>query len=253
VDRRLVSSDIHALVSPALERAGFLAVFAERTGGRSEGPFSSLNLGPDTGDDPDLILANRDRLTEALGLAELATVRQVHGAKVVEVERAPGIEGLERLGDADALTTTAPSVPLAVLTADCVPLALASEDEGRLAVVHLGWRGIAAGLVQAATARFSDPLRVSAAIGPSIGPCHYEVGEEVLAAVRAGTGGIAVAERIDGSLRLDLGATVQGLLRELGVVEIDRAPDCTACEPGRFFSHRRDGATGRHALVAVRL
>ena len=248
MERRAFTGDIRALVSPRLERRGFLAAFTERTGGVSRDPYSSLNLGVGTGDEPSAVDRNRSTLGGALGLGELTSARQIHGATVAHV-RAPG----EELGEADALTTTVPSVGLAVMTADCVPLALASEREGRVAAVHLGWRGLAAGLVEVAVEQFGSPRDVVAAIGPAIGPCHYEVGPEVVEAVRRGTHGVASVEAREGAPRLDLPATVEGLLRRVGISEVDRSDACTACEPGRFFSHRRDGATGRQALVAVRL
>lgn len=181
-------------------------------------------------------------------MGELALARQVHGTRVIPVEGS----GSE-LGDADALVTSARGVPLAILTADCVPLALASEREGRLAAVHIGWRGLAAGLVPAAVGSFEAPADLAAAIGPAIGPCHYEVGPEVVEAVRAGTGGSAIVEDVSGRISLDIPGTVERLLRELGVPVVEAAGACTACEPLRFFSHRRDGRTGRQALVATRM
>ena len=248
MERRRFPGDIQALVSSELERRGFLAAFTERTGGASEGQYASLNLGAQTGDAPAAVVENRRRLTESLGIGELTTSRQVHGTGLVHVDGGGG-----DLGEADALMTSRRSVPLAIMTADCVPLALASDREGRLAAVHVGWRGLAAGLVQIVARSFEVPDEVVAAIGPAIGPCHYEVGPEVVGAVRRGTHGLISLGRIEDRTSLDLPATVEGVLRREGVAAIDRAETCTACEPLRFFSHRRDGPTGRQALVAVRV
>jgi YfiH family protein len=248
VERREFPGEIRALVSTELERRGFLAAFTERTGGASLRPYSSLNLGAETGDAAAAIDENRRRLREALVVGDLATARQVHGSDVARVERA----GAE-LGECDALTTSLRSIPLAIMTADCVPLALASEREGRLAAVHVGWRGLASGLVQIAIGLFEAPSEIVAAIGPAIGPCHYEVGSGVVDAVRRGTRGVASVKRAEERPRLDIPATVESVLRYGGVAAVDRVDACTACESLRFFSHRRDGPTGRQALVAMRL
>ncbi|MGH2691925.1 MAG: peptidoglycan editing factor PgeF [Actinomycetota bacterium] len=237
-------------MSLELEDRGFLVAFTERTGGLSPAPFSSLNLGAETGDDPDLVGENRRRLGEALGIQGIVSARQVHGTRLEPVERATG-SGPRN--EADGLTTRARGVPLAVMVGDCVPLALASGPEQALATVHIGWRGLAAGIVQKAVGSFSEPSRIMASIGPSIGPCHYEVGREVLDSVREGTQGLAVVVESRSRPRLDLARTVEAALRRCGVAHIDRADECTACEPTRFFSHRRDGRTGRQALVAMRL
>jgi purine-nucleoside/S-methyl-5'-thioadenosine phosphorylase / adenosine deaminase len=248
VERRVFPGDIRALVSEELERRGFLAAFTERIGGASEDPYSSLNLGSEVGDAPEAVLENRRRLGAALGVGELASARQVHGTAVLEVtgrEAAPA--------EADALVTTRRSLPLAVMTADCVPVALASEAEGMVAAVHVGWRGLVAGIVQRALRLFGKPREVVAAIGPAIGPCHYEVGPEVVEAVRRAAGDSTVASPASGRPHLDLEATVEGVLRAGDVQAVERSGACTACEPARFFSHRRDGITGRQAMVAVRL
>ena len=226
-----------------------LAAFPERTGGISHPPFDSLNLGLHTGDRAEDVLRNRRLATAALGMHGFAAARQVHGSRVASVDGPANGE----LGEADALVTRLPWTPLAVLVADCVPVAIASEREGMVAVVHAGWRGIAAGLVGKAALLFSEPRYAAAAIGPAIGPCHYEVGSEVVEAVGRGAGTDAVVRQDGPKTFLDLPQMVEGVLRSVGIPEVDRAAECTACEPDRFFSHRRDGATGRHALVAMRM
>jgi YfiH family protein len=132
-------------------------------------------------------------------------------------------------------------------------VALASGDGRTVCVVHAGWRGLAAGILTRALAAFPEPGTVRAAIGPAVGPCHYEVGEDVALAVAAGSEVGAVTRRRDGRIRLDLAATARAALRAAGVRRIEVADVCTACEAGRFFSHRRDGRTGRQAAIAVRL
>ena len=139
------------------------------------------------------------------------------------------------------------------MVADCVPVALASAAEGRVAVVHAGWRGIAAGVVQAAVAAFRDPAEVRGAIGPAVGIDHYEVGPDVAGELARATGGLAVSGHGAGRPRVDLAGTVRRLLETAGLSRIERADLCTACEPSRFYSHRRDGPrTGRQGLIAVR-
>jgi hypothetical protein len=250
LERRRLKADLHALVSPELEGLGFLVAFTERTGGVSSGQFWSLNLGAETGDHPDLVRENRRRARLALGVAELVSVRQVHGTRFLSV-RGPASNAGSPVGD--GLITRAGGVPLTVMVADCVPLVLASRAEEMLVAVHVGWRGLAAGIVPIALRCFTAPSRVSAAIGPSVGPCHYEVGNEVVDKVLTGTEGKAVRTDDEPNPRLDLAGTVEAVLRGGGVPMVDRAEECTACEPARFFSHRRDGTTGRQAVVAVRL
>ncbi len=252
LERRTTPDGIAWLISSALNHRDVLVAFTERTGGVSGDPFGSLNLGFKEGDLPVAVRRNRELVVEALGIPPFATAEQVHGSVVegVDATRAglgfgkrPGLPGC------DALVTTAPDVPLAILTADCVPLALA--DDERVAAVHAGWKGIAGGMVASALGWFPEPRRVAAAIGPAIGPCHYEVGEEVVRAVRD-TEPSAPAERRDGAWYLDLPATVEASLRGGGVRDIERSALCTACETDRFFSFRRDGRTGRQAMVVVR-
>jgi YfiH family protein len=257
VERRRLSGGVHAVVSTALEDRGFLAAFTERTGGVSDPPYRSLNLGFHTGDDEADVRENRRRATAALSVPAFASARQVHGATVIPVggKRAGAGFGdpAGAIPGADALAVTGQGLPVAVMVADCVPVVLASPPEGRLVVVHAGWRGLAAGILERALSEFDAPGQVLAAIGPAIGPCHYEVGEEVAMAVAAGSAAGVVTERRDGRLFLDLPRTGTGILRAAGVRRVEPADTCTACEPRRFFSHRRDGDTGRQALIAMRM
>ncbi len=214
----------------AIDLPGATALFTTRRGGVSEGPYASLNVGLATQDDPERVAANRERVREHAGAARLAQGRQVHGTHVV-------VDG-EGGEEADGQVTTRPGVAAIVLTADCLPVALAGP--GAAGVVHAGWRGLAGGVLEAGVAALgSGP--VVAAIGPGIGPCCYEVGDDVRAV-------FASSERT-----LDLKAVARARLEAAGVREIHDCGLCTACDPQRFFSHRRDrGITGRQAGLAWR-
>jgi YfiH family protein len=220
--------------------APYEVAFSTRVGGVSEGPYASLNLGLLTGDDRGLVVENRRRLLAAAGAPPgvASWPRQVHGAGVV---RANG-KGME----ADAIWTDERQRPLVVVTADCVPVALARLDGmPAVAVVHVGWKGLVAGVVAAARAALGG-RHVAAALGPGIGPCCYEVQEDVAGPVRAAFGLGLVRDS-----RLDLPGAVARALHGAGVARVDRLDGCTACHPERFFSHRRDnGLTGRQGAVA---
>ncbi|MGH2740683.1 MAG: polyphenol oxidase family protein [Actinomycetota bacterium] len=256
MDRVRLAGRMHALVSRDLETRGFMAAFTERVGGVSRGRFESLNLAFDTGDTSSRVAENRRRTVQALGCAPFATARQVHGTRVLPVGRGRAGRGFARadreLESADALAVTRPSAPVAILVADCVPLALGSPTEERLVVVHAGWRGIAGGLVERSAGVFERPAEVWAAIGPAIGSCHYEVGPDVVGALSGGSSRPTLARR-RGRLYVDLAATVARRLRTAGVKRIEESGVCTACLNDRFFSYRRDGGTGRQALIGVRL
>lgn len=255
MQRRRLDDDLHVLVSEVLEERGFSATFTERRGGTSSPPYDTLNLDPRRGRVAD-VRRNRERIAHALGMRAFAVGEQAHGAgiaRVGEKRAAAGWDGAPPLPGVDALEATRPGLALGILTADCLPIALGSARQGLLSVVHAGWRGLAAGILGAAVASFDAPGGVVAAIGPAIGPCHYEVGQDVALAVAAGSDAGAVTDRRGGRLFLDLPGTAARILRAAGVRTIDRAGECTACEPDRFFSHRRDGETGRQALIAMRV
>lgn len=254
MERRGLAGEMDVLVAPGLERRGVLAAFPERAGGESEPPFHALNMGFRIGDELDRVRGNRIRAVAALDVPRFAVARQVHGTELARVPGQAAGAGFDDpgtgLGPADILVTAERALPLAILVADCLPIVLASDD--LLVMVHAGWRGLASGILGRAASAFEQPAGVAAVIGPAIGSCHYEVGPEVVAAVEAGSPGGAVVERRDGSEALDLTRTaVRGLAAE-GVLEVEAADVCTACEPERFYSHRRDGRTGRHAMVAMR-
>jgi polyphenol oxidase len=215
--------------------------FSTRSGGVSDGPYASLNLGFLSGDDRRHVEENRRRLYEAVGAhpERVSWPRQVHGAAVVRA----GSRGRE----ADAIWTDERGEPVMVVTADCVPVALARVGgKPAVALAHVGWRGLLAGVVPAAVSALGGRL-VAAAIGPGIGPCCYEVGEDVAGHVRAAFGHGLVR---DG--HLDLPGAVERALVDAGCVRVDRLDECTACHPERYFSHRRDdGRTGRQGAIAT--
>ena len=255
MERRDLGNGAYAMVSSSLEAMGFRAAFTERTGGRSPVPFDTLNLGLRTADSPKRVIQNRRRLVEALDISPFAAGEQVHGAKLGRLGEARSGAGFEDLGSAiggvDALSVSRRHLPVAVLVADCLPIALAAAGKRLLVVVHAGWRGVAAGILTRAVAEFETPSDVVVAIGPAIGSCHYEVGDDVALAVASGSGGGAVTERRDSRLYLDLPRTAARSFRAAGIGRIEVSDLCTACLPVRFFSHRRDGETGRQALVAM--
>jgi YfiH family protein len=217
---------------------GARAAFSTRLGGVSEAPFDSLNLGILTEDDPEAVAENRRRLAAALGLDpdRVVFALQVHGTRLIDHSEPLG----EALPEADGHLVREPGVAPLVLAADCLPVAL--YGQGGLAMVHAGWRGLAEGIVGAAAAAVDA---TAAAIGPGIGPCCYEVGDEVLDAFADLGAGIA-----EGRM-LDLPGVARRRLAEAGVERIESAGLCTSCERELFFSHRRDhGRTGRQAGIA---
>jgi YfiH family protein len=223
--------------------------FTTREGGASPAPWDTLNLGGLVGDDPARVAENWRRLGAETGL-RFARVRQVHGDRVV---RAAG-EGAPR-EEADGVISTERGLAACVSVADCVPLLLADPDRGAVAAVHAGWRGtlarVAAAGVRALTGEGS-PARLLAVVGPSIGPCCYEVSDELAERFVQALG--PVVRPGSGGPHLDLWEANRSALRAAGIPDgrIEVMGLCTACDSGRFFSHRRDqGRTGRHvAFIA---
>jgi YfiH family protein len=245
------------LLRSAVIPAAFRHGFTTRAGGVSAPPYDSLNVGGKWGDAPDSVAENRRRITRAAG-APLYVATQVHGADIARV----------RAGDAaadvaswrvDGLVTESNNVALVVLVADCVPALVADPRTGAFAAVHAGWRGTLAGVLPAAVRALAEhfgarPADLRVALGPAIGPCCFEVGPEVVEAFEAGlpgarAAGVFVDAVAGGRPHLDLKTANRLLLERAGVdpIAIDVGPECTASDPGRFFSYRRDrGMTGQH-------
>jgi YfiH family protein len=240
--------------------------FSTRRGGVSDGPFASLNLGNRTDDDPARVVENRTRLCDAVGAdADGATMGwQRHGATVARAQPRGIVTPGTVYDHCDGLWSDEPGRAMLLLTADCLPLAIARAD-GRppaVAILHAGWRGLLAGIVaagvRALTLEASPAMpatpggrgrgdgRLAAVVGPGIGPCCYEVGDEVASPFREAFGDDVVREG-----RLDLWTAAERALRAAGVERVDRLDLCTACDADRFFSHRRDrGRTGRQGVIA---
>jgi YfiH family protein len=227
---------------------GATAAFSTRIGGVSELPFDGLNLGVFTDDERGAVVENRRRLATALGFPPdlVAIGRQVHGAELAvhagSQKPSPFAEPGSAIPEVDGHITSEPSLPLLVFVADCVPVGLAGP--GGVAMLHCGWRGLSAGIIEYGAAATGA---TDAAIGPSIGPCCYEVGHEVLDAFPDLGDGIASGRM------LDLPEVARRLLLEAGVEQVEMAGLCTSCESDLFFSHRRDtGRTGRQAGLVWR-
>jgi YfiH family protein len=222
-----------------------LVAFTTRDGGVSGGVYSSLNLGFSTDDDRANVEENRRLLCRQLGTGSVSTIRQVHGARAIEVDAA-GVAG-----SGDVLVTRRPELALAVSTADCLGIVLWDEPRRGLAVVHAGWRGVLLGSVQTGLRwlRAGFPTaNLRAAIGPGIRPCCFEVGEEVASLFPA-----RHVRKASPRPHVDLAGVVRDQLEEAGLDagSIFDLGACTACNPGLYFSHRRDrGQTGRHWAIA---
>ena len=225
---------------------GARAAFSTRLGGVSNAPYDSLNVAVLTGDRRNDVRANRHRLAGALGVdpERVLMGRQIHGAEVARHDEAPRPNAFADPGpdlpEVDGQVTSTPGLAPLVMVADCLPVALAGENG--VAMLHCGWRGLAAGIVERGAREIGA---TAAAVGPGIGPCHYEVGQEVLDAFAPLGDGIA-----DGRM-LDLHAVARRLLERAGVEDVEVSGLCTSCEPELFYSHRRDGGdTGRQAGIA---
>ncbi|MBC8107429.1 MAG: peptidoglycan editing factor PgeF [Anaerolineae bacterium] len=285
LQRRTGDQGVVYYASPLLQRAGVPHAFSTRIGGMSSGPFTSLNLGnpssADVRDDADHIAQNYRRLHAAIGCEnrKRCFVKQVHGCAVLD---ARAIADYQDGQPADALTSDDPTKLLAIQTADCIPILLATTDGKHVAAIHAGWRGIIANIIAHAG---DEVLRIAgspgknliAAIGPCIGKSHFEVGPEVLAEFdraferecealsqesdchpehdpRAKSS--VFERRPDGKGNVDLprAAYLQLLGAGLSPDSIDTTDRCTFRDADEFFSHRRDrGVTGRMAaLIGVR-
>jgi YfiH family protein len=224
--------------------------FSTRVGGVSEGPYESLNLGILTGDVPERVVENRQRLADGVGIdpdrARMAWQR--HGREVLKAEAEGILTPGTQHAACDGFWSDEPGQGMMLVTADCLPVAIArtNGDRPALAVLHVGWQGLLAGIVASGVEALGEG-RLAAAIGPGIGPCCYEVGPDVAEPYEARFGRQVLS---DG--KLDLWRATELALDEAGVDEVERTDLCSFCHPELFFSHRRDrGTTGRQGVIAA--
>ena len=233
-----------------------------RAGGVSTGPLASLNLGDRSGDAPERVAENRRRF-RALLPSEPGWLRQVHGARVVrreDIKVKPGVRvgagsatGAARQAapEADGVWTARPGLACTILAADCLPVLFCDRGGTVVAAAHAGWRGLAGGVLEATVAALPvAPEQLLAWIGPGIGVDAYEVGDDFRDEFRSRLPWLASGfERRDGRVHADLAAIARAVLRRAGVGAVHGGGFCTYTDRARFFSHRRDPASGRQAAV----
>lgn len=218
----------------------------------SEGPFSSLNLGKLTGDDLDRVFENRSRLCSELEIdPERSTMaRQQHGAAARRAEPRGLLAEAAGFPECDALFSEEQDQGMLLVTADCLPVAIARSDGGvpGLALAHAGWRGLLAGVLESAVLALGrHRRRLVAVLGPAIGPCCFEVSEELAVRFRRQFGRATASGR-----KVDLWAAGEMALKAAGCTEVERIDLCTSCHSELFFSHRRDGGlTGRQGVIGA--
>jgi YfiH family protein len=235
--------------SPKLEVVpGLVHAFLGRTGGVSSGHLASLNLGRREEDRAENLAENKRRVAVAFGIDEgrIYTVSQVHSDRIVIIDN-PDITS-DEISQKQRIITDIKGITIGILTADCVPVLLFDRSRKVVAAVHAGWKGTASNISAKAfeimMERFeSQPQDILAAIGPAIGPCCYEVGEEVVSAFGHQKG---VAVQHGKNWHIDLPKANHLQLRDAGVTDIDISDICTSCRTDLFFSHRKEmGKTGR--------
>ncbi|GGA85199.1 laccase domain protein [Arenimonas soli] len=232
---------------------GVRAVTSLRCGdGVSAPPFDRLNFGLNCGDDPVAVLENRRLFRQWLALpSEPVWLKQVHGTGVLRVDGPRG----DGPPEADAAVTSQAGTVLAILTADCLPVVFAAKDGSEVGVAHAGWRGLAAGVLEATVAAMhTPPARLRAWLGPAAGPDHYEIDAQVRDAFVGEDEGAALAflPSRPGHWRVDLFALARRRLAALGVDDLHGGGLCTIADAARFYSHRRDGSSGRLLTLAWR-
>jgi hypothetical protein len=232
---------------------GVRALFTLRAGGVSRDAYASLNLGAHVGDDAQAVAENRRRMIAALRLpAEPLWLTQVHGTEVVPADDIGDAAQRTAIARGDAAVTRQPGRVLAVLVADCLPVLLARTDGSAVAIAHAGWRGLAAGVLEAAVRSIGGPpQQLLAWLGPAIGPAHFEVGEQVRTAFcrHSAQAASAFAVNARGRWQCDLHQLAAQRLAALGVRSVHGEPRCTYADADSFYSFRRDGVTGRAAAL----
>jgi hypothetical protein len=224
---------------------GVRAGTTTRLGGVSNAPFDSFNLADHVGDNDASVVENRRRLAELLQMpSDPVWLRQRHGADIIDA-------AADRGRGADGAYACERGVVCAVLTADCIPLLLADDAGSEIAAVHVGWRGLIRGIAAAALACFrAPPSQLVAWVGPHIGAASYEVGADVRDACLASIPGAEQAFAGAGPRwNTDLPCMLRLQLRERGLRRVFESGSCTYSDRVRFFSHRRDGITGRMASL----
>jgi YfiH family protein len=243
-----VSDAIVIYRSAVLPVEGFVHGFPERTGGVSTGPRTSLNLGFRWGDEREHVEENRRRVAAHVGYPpdQLQVTRHVHGTRVWQVG-----EPQPDPPEFDGLVTDRVGPVLGAFAADCIPILFADPGARVIGACHAGWRGTVAGVAHNVVTRMVElgarAAEIRVALGPSIGPCCFEVGAEVVEAFRAELGalpGMVVAG--PNKDHIDLRVATRAVLARAGVTaeHVDASPPCTRCTPDRFFSYRRDGQAG---------
>jgi len=234
---------------------GVRSLCSTRNGGVSCGAYASLNVGEHVGDEPAAVAENRARLQRALQGARPVFLNQVHGTGLIELDGASA-----HGASADACGTAQLFTACTIMVADCLPVLFCNEAGTRVAAAHAGWRGLAAGVLERAASAFDSGDRVMAWLGPCIGPTAFEVGSEVKAAFEATSADAAECFRraaTEGKWFADLSALAHRRLREFGIASVhgnDGSPAwCTVSQRSRFFSHRRDGVSGRFAACVWRV
>ena len=224
------------------------ALTTTRSGGISEAPWHSLNLGDHVGDNPAHVAENRQRLADSIGLPadRIAWIRQTHGTRVA---RFPGPENPE----ADASVTSETGIACAILTADCLPVVFCNTEGTKIAAAHAGWRGLCNGILENTAKQIGTPENTLAWLGPAIGPDQFEVGPEVRKAFLAHNPQAAVAFKPSpnrpGHYLANLYQLARQRLNSAGITQIYGGTHCTVTESDRFYSYRRDGTTGRMATL----
>ncbi len=231
--------------------AAVCALSTLRAGGVSAAPYASLNLAAHVGDVPEAVAENRRRLRAAADLpAEPAWLSQVHGAEIADLDA--GAAAGAAAGQADGAVTRTPGRVCAILAADCLPILFATESGDAVAAAHAGWRGLAGGVIEAAVRSLAvAPRSLLAWLGPAIGPRHFEIGPDVRDELLRGDprAGAAFTENARGRYLADLYVLARRRLARLGVERVYGGGECTFSSSDKYFSHRRDGPTGRQATL----
>ena len=228
----------------------YRVAFSTRLGGVSEGAFNSLNLSDLGGDDTERVQENRARLCRALEIepSRATMARQQHGAVARRAEAVGLLSANADFPECDAFWSEEPGLGMMLVTADCLPIAIARTEGERpgLALIHAGWRGLLGGVIESVS-RALGSGRTKAVLGPAIGPCCFEVSDEIAASFRRRFG-----RKVASGRKVNLWLAAETALAAAGCSGAERIELCTSCHPELFFSHRRDqGQTGRQGVIGA--